>query len=71
MAGMRTGAAAGEWQEIGGQGQVVAQQSSEALQQAAAQASAVGTGWTAAGANGAAAKLKSTRSSPVNLTILS
>ena len=64
---MRTGAAAGEWQETGGQGQAVAQQSPEVSQQAEAQASAVGTDWTAAGDSGAVAKLESRRSKTFSL----
>ena len=66
-AGMITEAAAGVWQERGGQGQAVAQQSGSVWQQAEAQVSAAGTGCTAAGASGAVATLKSIRSSPANL----
>ncbi len=61
VAGMRTGAAAGEWQEMGGQGQAVAQQSGLVSQHAEAQASAEGVASAAAGAIGAAATLKSSR----------
>ena len=67
VAGMITEAAAGVWQERGGQGQAVAQQSGSVWQHADAQVSAAGTGCTAAGASGALATLKSNRSSPANL----
>ena len=61
-AGMMTDAAAGFWQESGGHGQAVAQQSSEVWQHAE------GAGSAAAGASDAAAKLKSSRSSAAYLT---
>jgi hypothetical protein len=60
---MMTDAAAGFWQESGGHGQAVAQQSSEVWQHAEAQVSAEGAGSEAAGASGAAAILKSSRGS--------
>jgi hypothetical protein len=65
---MMTDAAAGFWQESGGHGQAVAQQSSEVWQHAEAQSSAEGAGSAAAGASDAAAKLKSSRSSAAYLT---
>jgi hypothetical protein len=54
-AGIMTDGAAGTWQERGGQGQAVEQQSGSAWQHLAAH-SATGTGFTLAGASGAAAK---------------
>ena len=65
-AGIMTDGAAGTWQERGGQGQAVEQQSGSAWQHLAAH-SATGTGCTAAGASGAAAKLKSSKSRAANL----
>jgi hypothetical protein len=66
-AGLMTDVMTGTWQERGGQGQAVAQQSGSVSQHWAAH-SATGTGCTAAGANGATATLKSSKSKPVNLT---
>ena len=65
-AGIITEDTAGSWQERGGQGQAVAQQSGSVWQQVAAH-SATGTGCTAAGASGTAAKLKSSKSRAANL----
>ena len=65
-AGIMTEGAAGTWQERGGHGQAVAQQSGSVWQQADAH-SAAGTGAAAAGASGAAAKLKSSRINAANL----
>jgi len=60
-AGIRTDVVAGVWQERGGQGQAVAQQSGLVSQHAEAQASAEGVGSAAAEASGAAAILRSSR----------
>jgi len=60
-AGISTEAADGVWQERGGQGQAVAQQSSEVWQHAEAHSSAAGAGSAAAEASGAAARPKSSR----------
>jgi hypothetical protein len=65
-AGIMADGTAGTWQERGGQGQEVAQQSGSVWQHVEAH-SAMGTGCTAAGAIGAAAKLKSSKSRPANL----
>ena len=59
--------AAGVWQERGGHWQALAQQSSEDWQHAEAQASAAGIGDAPARDSGAAATLKSNRSSTANL----
>ena len=60
-AGTMADGTAGTWQERGGQGQAVAQQSGSVWQHVATH-SATGTGCTAAGASGAATKLKSSKS---------
>ena len=56
--GAITAGAAGTWQDRGGQGQAVAQQSGSVSQQAEAQSDAATATGTAAGANGATAKPK-------------
>jgi hypothetical protein len=58
---MKTDAVAEVWQERGGHGQAVAQQSGLVSQHAEAQVSAAGVGSAAAGASGTAATLKSSR----------
>ena len=64
--GAITAGADGTWQENGGHGQAVAQQSGSVWQQAEAHSvTATGAG-TAAGAKGAAAKLSSSINNPAN-----
>jgi hypothetical protein len=69
-AGTMAEGTAGTWQERGGQGQAVAQQSGSVWQHVATH-SATGTGCTAAVVSGAAAKLKSSKSRAANLIRLS